>query len=225
MKGRIVVVLGLVIAAVSATTASAVELVAWDSFSDGEAGISDSGGVWTQVNHSWSVQDGQAVATADRTRIGYAVMATPVSDAFTVQADITLSPTDLRAAPALVTNWVDNKNNMVTKLEVTPGHPGGMLAVGDQINGQIHSTLCKVERLGLVNGVTYRLSVTRTGDVVTGSVTSLADGSLIGSCSAALSSEAMTAFGAGTGQGLRVKIKDDEDDGGSRWDNFAVFTN
>jgi hypothetical protein len=225
MKGRIVVVLGLVIAAVSATTASAVELVAWDSFSDGEAGISDSGGVWTQVNHSWSVQDGQAVATADRTRIGYAVMATPVSDAFTVQADITLSPTDLRAAPALVTNWMDNKNNMVTKLEVTPGHPGGMLAVGDQINGQIHSTLCKVERLGLVNGVTYRLSVTRTGDVVTGSVTSLADGSLIGSCSAALSSEAMTAFGAGTGQGLRVKIKDDEDDGGSRWDNFAVFTN
>ena len=40
-----------------------------------------------------------------------------------------------------------------------------------------------------------------------------------------LSAEAMTAFGAGTGQGLRVKIKDDEDDGGSRWDDFAVFTN
>ena len=40
-----------------------------------------------------------------------------------------------------------------------------------------------------------------------------------------LSSEALSAFGAGTGQGLRVKIKDDEDDGGSRWDNFAVFTN
>ncbi len=225
MKGRIVVVLGLVIAAVSATAASATELVAWDSFSDGEAAISDSGGVWTQVNHSWSVQDGQAVATADRTRIGYAVMATPVSDAFTVQADITLSPTDLRAAPALVTNWMDNKNNMVTKLEVTPGHPGGMLAVGDQINGQIHSTLCKVERLGLLNGAAYRLSVTRTGDVVTGSVTSLADGSVIGSCSAMLSAEALSAFGAGTGQGLRVKIKDDEDDGGSRWDNFAVFTN
>ena len=225
MKGRIVVVLGLVIAAVSATTASATELVAWDSFSDGEAAISDSGGVWTQVNHSWSVQDGQAVAAADRTRIGYAVMATPVSDAFTVQADITLSPTDLRAAPALVTNWMDNKNNMVTKLEVTPGHPGGMLAVGDQINGQIHSTLCKVERLGLVNGATYRLSVTRAGDIVTGSVTSLADGSAIGSCSAALSADALSAFGEGTGQGLRVKIKDDEDDGGSRWDNFAVFTN
>lgn len=225
MKGRIVVVLGVVIAAVSATTASAGELVAWDSFSDGEATISDSGGEWIQVNHSWSVQDGQAVATADRTRIGYAVMATPVSDAFTVQADITLSPTDLRAAPALVTNWVDNKNNMVTKLEVTPGHPGGMLAVGDQIDGRIHSTLCKVERLGLVNGASYRLSVTRSGDIVTGSVTSLADGSVIGSCSAVLSAEAMTAFGAGTGQGLRVKIKDDEDDGGSRWDDFAVFTN
>jgi hypothetical protein len=224
MKGRIVVVLGLVIAVVSATTASATELVAWDSFSDGEAATSDSGGVWTQVNHTWSVQDGQAVAAADRTRIGYAVMATPVSAAFTVQADITLSPTDLRAAPALVTNWVDNKNNMVTKLEVTPGHPGGMLAVGDQINGQIHSTLCKVERLGLVNGAAYRLSVTRSGDVVTGSVTSLADGSEIGSCSAVLSAEAMAAFGEGTGQGLRVKIKDDEDDGGSRWDNFAVFT-
>ena len=124
-----------------------------------------------------------------------------------------------------LTNWVDNKNNMVTKLEVTPGHPGGMLAVGDQINGQIHSTLCKVERLGLVNGVAYRLSVTRTGDIVTGSVTSLADGSVIASCSAMLSAEALSAFGAGTGQGLRVKIKDDEDDGGSRWDNFAVFTN
>ncbi len=223
MKGRIVVVLGLVIAAVSATTASAAELVAWDSFSDGEAAIADSGAVWTQVNHSWSVQDGQAVAEAGRLRIGYSVMATPVSDAFTVQADVTLSPTYDRAAPALVTNWVDNKNNMVTKLEVTPGHPGGMLAVGDQIDGQIHSTLCKVDRLGLTNGATYRLAVTRSGDVVTGSVSSLEDGSLIGSCSVSLSTEALTAFGAGTGQGLRVKIKDDEDDGGSRWDNFAVF--
>ena len=224
MKGRIVVVLGLVIAAVSATTASAAELVAWDSFSDGEAAVADSGAVWTQVNHSWSVQDGQALAAAGRLRIGYSVMATPVSDAFTVQADITLSPTYDRAAPALVTNWVDNKNNMVTKLEVTPGHPGGMLAVGDQIDGQIHSTLCKVDRLGLTNGATYRLAVTRSGDVVTGSVSSLEDGSLIGSCSADLSTEALTAFGAGSGQGLRVKIKDDEDDGGSRWDNFAVFT-
>jgi hypothetical protein len=225
MKGRIVVALGLVVAAVSATTSAATELVAWDSFSDGEAAVADSGGMWTQVNHTWSVQDGQALATAARTRIGYAVMATPVSDGFTVQADITLSPADLRAAPALVTNWVDNKNNMVTKLEVTPGHPGGMLAVGDQIDGQIHSTLCKVDRLGLTNGETYRLAVTRAGDIVTGSVTSLADGSVIGSCSAMLSAEALSAFGAGTGQGLRVKIKDDEDDGGSRWDNFAVFTN
>jgi hypothetical protein len=151
-----------------------------------EAAVADSGAVWTQVNHSWSVQDGQAVATAGRLRIGYSVMATPVSDAFTVQADITLSPTYDRAAPALVTNWVDNKNNMVTKLEVTPGHPGGMLAVGDQIDGQIHSTLCKVDRLGLTNGATYRLAVTRSGDVVTGSVSSLEDGSLIGSCSANL---------------------------------------
>ena len=225
MRGRIVVVLGVIVMAVTVTTASATELVAWDSFSDGEAAISDSGGAWTQVNHSWSVVDGQAVATADRMRIGYAIMETPVSDAFTVQADITTSPTHDRAAPALVTNWVDNKNNMVTKLEVTPGHPGGMLAVGDQINGQIHSTLCKVDRLGLTNGATYRLTVTRTGDVVTGSVTSLADGSLIGSCSALLSTEALEAFGTGTGQGLRVKIKDDEDDGGSSWDNFAVFTN
>ena len=90
---------------------------------------------------------------------------------------------------------------------------------------QTRSTLCKVERLGLVNGVAYRLSVTRAGDIVTGSVTSLEDGSVIGSCSAMLSSVASSAFGAGTGQGLRVKIKDDEDDGGSRWDNFAVFTN
>jgi hypothetical protein len=225
MKGRIVVALGLVVAAVSATTSAAAELVAWDSFSDGEAAVADSGDMWTQVNHTWSVQDGQALATAARTRIGYAVMATPVSDGFTVQADITLSPADLRAAPALVTNWVDNKNNMVTKLEVTPGHPGGMLAVGDQIDGQIHSTLCRVDRLGLTNGETYRLAVTRAGDIVTGSVTSLADGSVIGSCLAMLSAEALSAFGAGTGQGLRVKIKDDEDDGGSRWDNFAVFTN
>lgn len=32
----------------------------------------------------------------------------------------------------------------------------------------------------------------------------------------------LAAFRVGTGQGLRVKI---EDDGGSRWDNFEVFTN
>ena len=225
MKGRIVVVLGVVIAAVSATTASAGELVAWDSFSDGEATISDSGGEWIQVNHSWSVQDGQAVATADRTRIGYAVMATSVSDAFTVQADITLSPTDLRAAPALVTNWVDNKNNMVTKLEVTPQTP--------RRHARRRRSDRRTDPFDPLQGGTTRprerrvlpVERDRSDDIVTGSVTSLADGSVIGSCSAALSAEAMTAFGAGTGQGLRVKIKDDEDDGGSRWDDFAVFTN
>lgn len=34
--------------------------------------------------------------------------------------------------------------------------------------------------------------------------------------------EQMEAYGAGTGRGLRITIVDDEDDGGSTWDDVAV---
>jgi hypothetical protein len=34
--------------------------------------------------------------------------------------------------------------------------------------------------------------------------------------------EQIEAYGAGTGQGLRITIVDDEDDGGSTWDDVAV---
>jgi hypothetical protein len=34
--------------------------------------------------------------------------------------------------------------------------------------------------------------------------------------------EQIEAFGAGTGRGLRITIVDDEDDGGSTWDDVAV---
>ena len=173
MKGRIVVVLGLVIAAVSATTASAVELVAWDSFSDGEAAISDSGGVWTQVNHSWSVQDGQArghgrpnahrIRRSRRSSVGR----------LDGEDDITLSPTDL-CGPCVVHELSRRQERHGGEARSHPRSPRRHARRRRRINGQIHSTLCKVERLGLVNGVTYRSSVARTGDIMYRLVTSLA---------------------------------------------------
>jgi hypothetical protein len=36
------------------------------------------------------------------------------------------------------------------------------------------------------------------------------------------SAAAIAAYGGGTAQGLRIKIFDDEDDGGSWWDDFVV---
>jgi hypothetical protein len=180
---------------------------------------------WRWIHDVWWVGTTHRASAHRHARsvYGYAVLNTKVSNRYTVQADVTLSPTPLRAAPGLVANFVDRKNYLFAKVEVTAAHPHSFLALGDQRRGVVHSTLCRRSHLGMVNGGTYRLSLKRAGSVVTAAVRTTGGVSL-GSCSITLSTAQRNAFGRGTRFGMRVKIVRDEDDGRSRWDNFMVRT-
>lgn len=199
-------------------------VVARDTFdrSDGPIGTADVGGGWTEIHDSWSVRDHQArAAKASSSSYGYATLVTGVSDGYVVEADVTLSPTFQRAAPGLLANYADNENYLFTKVEVTEAHPDGFIAVGDQLEGVVRSTLCQKSHLGLKNGETYHLSLRRDGKDVQGTVES-EDGTELGTCAITLDAEQLSAYGDATAFGLRVKIVGDEDDGRSRWDDFTV---
>lgn len=199
-------------------------VVARDSFDrpDGPIGTADVGGGWTEIHDSWSVRDRQArAAKASSSSYGYATLLTGVSDGYVVEADVTLSPTFQRAAPGLLANYADNENYLFTKVEVTEAHPDGFIAVGDQLEGVVRSTLCQKSHLGLQNGGTYHLSLRRSGKDVQGTVEA-EDGTELGTCAITLDAEQLRAYGVATNFGLRVKIVSDEDDGRSRWDEFRV---
>jgi len=189
---------------------------------DGPIGTADVGGGWTEIHDSWSVSDHQGrAAKASSSSYGYATLVTGVSDGYVVEADVTLSPTFERAAPGLLDNYADNENYLFTKVEVTEAHPDGFIAVGDQLEGVVRSTLCQKSHLGLENGGTYHLSLRRSGTDVEGTVEA-EDGTQLGACAITLDAEQLSAYGDATAFGLRVKIVGDEDDGRSRWDDFTV---
>jgi hypothetical protein len=195
-----------------------------DHFDRGSSalGTADTGQSWRSINDVWSVVSHRAAARVTPVSVyGYAVVNTKVSTGYVVGTDVTLSPTPLRAAPGIVANFVDRKNYLFAKVEVTVAHPHSFLALGDQRGGVVHSTLCERSHLGMVNGGTYRLSLKRNGFTATATVAT-ETGVTLGSCSIVLSPTQRAAYGRGTRFGLRVKIVSDEDDGRSRWDNFLV---
>jgi hypothetical protein len=182
------------------------------------------GQAWHSIHAVWSVINHRAAARLTGGSVyAYSVLDTNVWDHYTVQADVRLSPTPLRAAPGILANYVDRKNYLFAKVEVTVAHPQSFLALGDQRRGTVHSTLCRRSHLGMVNGGTYHLAMKRSGKLVTATV-STTGGARLGSCSIRLTARQRSAFGRGRGFGLRVKIVSDEDDGRSRWDNFLVRT-
>jgi hypothetical protein len=211
----------------ASTAGSGYRMVVSDRFSgpQGPLGTAPTGQSWRWIHDVWWVGTSHRAAAHRHASsvYGYAVLNTKVSNRYTVQADVTLSPTPLRAAPGLVGNFVDRKNYLFAKVEVTAAHPHSFLALGDQRRGVVHSTLCRRSHLGMVNGGTYHLSLKRAGSVATATVRTIG-GARLGSCSITLSIAQRNAFGRGTRFGMRVKIVGDEDDGRSRWDNFLVRT-
>ncbi len=141
-----------------------------------------------------------------------------------ISADITLSPTPFRANVGLIGLFEDRMNHLTCKLEVSEGHPEGLLAIGEERNGETTSLLAERDGVGLKNGRTYHLTLTIPRfpigkpvrcDVSGGGIEPVA-------LSLRLTAARLAAYGEGTGQGLRIKIFDDEDDGRSSWDNFLV---
>ena len=142
----------------------------------------------------------------------------------TVSANISLSPTPQRANVGLVALFADRMNHLVCKVEVSEGHPDGLLAIGDQRHGATTSLLAHRDDVGFVGGETYRLELRVPSSPARSRVTCRASGQGIQPTKVAyqMSAADIAAYGGGTGQGLRIKIFDDEDDGNSSWDDFEV---
>jgi hypothetical protein len=214
---------------------TALDCLAWDGFDRAPGPIvrADSGQEWATHGlscpecHPAFDTDGRRASMspgADQVFVWLATVDTGRATDVEVAAEITLSPTPERANVGVVALFVDRKNHLTCKIEVTEGHPDGLLSIGEELAGTTTSLLAERDRVGLRNGGTYRLvlSVPRSlgSRPVTCSVTG--EGIRKTRVSHVLSSEGLSAYGDGTSQGLRIKIFDDEDDGGSSWDDFLV---
>ena len=141
-----------------------------------------------------------------------------------VSADITMSPTPLRANIGLLALFKDARNHLSCKIEVSALHPQGLITFGDQLNDVSGYRLAPLQHIGLENGHTYHLELTVPDDPSTDPVRCDVSGGGIEPVSVELhlNDDELAAYGEGTKQGLRIHIIDDEDDGGSTWDNFEV---
>lgn len=161
---------------------------------------------------------------ADKIFIWLATIDTGRSTGVVISADITLSPTPRRANVGLIGLFEDRMNHLTCKLEVSEGHHEGLLAIGEQRNDETTSLLAERDGVGLRNGRTYHLTLTIPRSPADRPVRCDVSGDGIDpvAVSLQLTAARLAAYGDGAGQGLRIKIFDDEDDGRSSWDNFLV---
>jgi hypothetical protein len=110
---------------------------------------------------------------------------------------------------------------MWAKLEVSPGHPEGLVTIGKQDPTGTISLLASAHDIGLVNGGTYHARVEVDGPMVRFTVSggTLSSPITIGYT---LTAAEQIAYMGGTQAGLRIRLVSDEDDGRSRWNDFSV---
>jgi hypothetical protein len=213
----------------------AQDCLAWDDFERADGPIDDapSGQTWVTTSLScatcrpvFSIRDGRALMSpsAEDISIWLAMVDTGRATGLEVSATITLSPTPLRANVGLVALFVDRDNHLTCKLEMSEGHPDGLITIGEQLGGRTTSLLAERDGIGLRSGSAYRLAITVPRTPSEHPISCTVSGSGLGQKTVSLmpSGESIAAYGAGTAQGLRIKIFNDEDDGRSTWDDFLV---
>lgn len=211
---------------VQAGEGSAPASVVSDTFNRHDAAIlgeADSGQSWEYSNGSWSIDADAAVFNADGS-VAEAVVDSDLSDAFKAEAEITLSSESLRANAGLTILHRDHANHIFCKVEVTEGHPEGFISIGKYVDGRGRSLLGPAsyeDGLGLHNGQTYHGVCKRRGDRISWRISG-GDLDTQERVHYDLSAEDIAAFGDATTHGLRARVAWDEDDGGTRWDNFDV---
>lgn len=186
-------------------------------------GDADSGQQWEYANGTWSVDAAKAVFNADGS-IAEATVDSDLSDEFKAEADITLSSEPLRANAGLTILHRDHANHIFCKVEITEGHPEGFISIGKFVDGRGKSLLgppSYEDGLGLHNGRTYHGICKRQGDRISWRISG-GDLDTAERVHYTLSAEDIAAFGDATAHGLRARLAWDEDDGGTRWDNFDV---
>ena len=205
---------------------SAPASVVSDTFDRQDAatlGDADSGQQWEYANGTWSVDAAEAVFNAEGS-IAEATVDSDLSDEFKAEADITLSSEPLRANAGLTILHRDHANHIFCKVEITEGHPEGFISIGKFVDGRGKSLLgppSYEDDLGLHNGRTYHGICKRRGDRISWRITG-DDLDTAERVHYTLSADDIAAFGDATAHGLRARLAWDEDDGGTRWDNFDV---
>jgi hypothetical protein len=198
----------------------------YDTFDRPDAtalGDAESGQPWEYFNGNWRISSGAAVFEPGGS-VAEATLDTGMSDAFKAEADITLSPTLDRANAGITILHRNHGNHVFCKVEVTAGHPNGFMSIGTYVGGTGTSLLGPAsfdDDVGLRNGETYHVACRREGDRV---VWTIDGGSLVERARVhyLLTAADIAAFGDATSQGLRSRYAFDEDDGGSRWEDFEV---
>jgi hypothetical protein len=217
------------------STSCAGVCLAWDDFERDPGPITEapSGQVWETWTiaypeyHPVFTTNGSRASMApgaDHGQIWLATIDSGLATGVRVSADITMSPTPLHANVGLLALFEDARNHLSCKIEISPLHPQGLLTFGDQRNDVAGYRLAPLEHIGFVNGHTYHLELAVPADLSTDPVRCEVSGEDIAPASVELRLNALqrSAYGAGTKQGLRIHIVDDEDDGGSTWDNYEI---
>jgi hypothetical protein len=211
------------------------DCLVWDDFerADGPVSTTTTGKAWevhglscTGCGPSFEIRSGRGTMepASEHNSIWLATVDSGRSVALEVSSRIRLSPTPERANVGLVALFVDPQNHLVCKIEVSEGHPTGLIALGDEVEGVQDSLLDYRKDIGLRNGSTYRLTMEIPRRLERRPVRCEVFGPKLGrwAVSYRLSADRIDAYGSGTGQGLRIKIFEDEDDGMSAWEDFLV---
>ena len=185
---------------------------------------------WQQLDAEWRRAHGAVKVKPDtvssRTNVGYAIttLGKPRKQ-LTVAVHLRLSPT--RANVGIAAPFANVKNNLFCKIEDTPAHPDGYLAIGRRLHGSEPIIREGADGIGILPARRYLMKVTRDRRDVTCSLRK--GSSLIASISYRLTKPDVRAFGRGRQAGLRIRLvsrgtRKDEDDGRSAFDSFMART-
>jgi hypothetical protein len=218
-------------ATVASVAPSAV--VCSDTFDRGSdlwaLGQSDQQDTWRAVEGRWGIDALEAAVTLDPDEVApevpLALLGCETSGDLRIDADITLSPTALRANAGLAFRAQSGRSYLWIKVQRTKTYPEGAIAIAKTEDGETVPRLEQLDAVGLENGRTYHVVVLLRGDEVQLQVSggTLGEPAVV---SYTLTAEEALRFDGGL-VGLRSRMDPSdvtEDDGGSRWDDLVVST-
>lgn len=185
---------------------------------------------WQEIDARWRVGNGAlrvVKRSVDRrTHVGYAVVGLGGThrSGLRISSQIRLSPGQSNVG--LVAPFENAGNHLLCKVELTPGHPEGKVAIERRLRGGSPTLLRASGGLGLRKGAVYRLTVERRRRLVTCAVRR--NGVIVTRLRYLMTSRDLRAFGDGAKAGVRIRVVDhasldDEDDGRSRFLDFRAI--
>ena len=142
-----------------------------------------------------------------------------------ISSSLRLSPTHSNVG--LVGPYVDAGNHAFCKVEKTPAHPSGYLAIGRRIRGREPAIMVEEDGIGLTGALRYTLTMVREGADLRCRISR--GGSTFATLDYSMRTADRNAYGTGRKVGIRMRLvargtRRDEDDGRSRFEGFTAKT-